>query len=164
MDYLAAWMFLALTILLLAGFPVTFTLLGVSLTFGMIGFGWDFFNLLPLRIWGVMTNFTLLAVPLFVFMGVMLERSGLAEELLDTMGLLFGRIRGGLAVSNFRDKSTRTRFSFSSASSLLGLSLRTFSGALGLDETTADLIIITIGLGLAPVVIITWMIAPKRNG
>jgi tripartite ATP-independent transporter DctM subunit len=99
MDYLAAWMFLALTILLMAGFPVTFTLLGVALTFGMIGFGWDFFNLLPLRIWGRMGNVTLAAVPLFVFMGVMLERSGLAEELLDTMGLLFGRLKGGLAIS-----------------------------------------------------------------
>lgn len=99
MQYLPAWMFLALTILLMAGFPVTFTLLGTALAFGLIGFGWDLFNLLPLRIWGVMTNVTLLAVPLFVFMGVMLERSGLAEELLDTMGLAFGRMRGGLAIS-----------------------------------------------------------------
>jgi tripartite ATP-independent transporter DctM subunit len=99
MEYLPAWMFLALTILLMAGFPVTFTLMGTALCFGLFSFGWSFFNLLPLRIWGVMTNQTLLAVPLFVFMGVMLERSGLAEELLDTMGLLFGRIRGGLAVS-----------------------------------------------------------------
>jgi tripartite ATP-independent transporter DctM subunit len=99
MEYLPAWMFLALTILLMFGFPVTFTLLGTALCFGLIGFGWSFFNLLPLRIWGVMTNVTLLAVPLFVFMGVMLERSGLAEELLDTMGMVFGRIRGGLAVS-----------------------------------------------------------------
>lgn len=99
MEYLPAWMFLALTVLLMFGFPVTFTLLGTSLVFGLIGFGWGFFNLLPLRIWGVMTNVTLLAVPLFVFMGVMLERSGLAEELLDTMGLLFGRIKGGLAIS-----------------------------------------------------------------
>jgi tripartite ATP-independent transporter DctM subunit len=99
MEYLPGWMFLALTILLMAGFPVTFTLMGTALCFGLIGFGWDFFNLLPLRIWGVMGNVTLLAVPLFVFMGVMLERSGLAEELLETMGLLFGRLRGGLAVS-----------------------------------------------------------------
>lgn len=99
MDYLAGWMFLALTILLMAGFPVTFTLMGTALFFGLIGFGWSLFNLLPLRIWGVMTNVTLLAVPLFVFMGVMLERSGLAEDLLDTMGLVFGRIRGGLAIS-----------------------------------------------------------------
>jgi tripartite ATP-independent transporter DctM subunit len=99
MEYLAGWMFLALSILLMAGFPVTFTLLGTSLFFGLIGFGWSFFNLMPLRIWGVMTNVTLLAVPLFVFMGVMLERSGLAEDLLDTMGLLFARVRGGLAIS-----------------------------------------------------------------
>ena len=99
MEFLPAWMFLALTILLMAGFPVTFTLMGTALVFGLIGFGWSFFNLLPLRIWGVMTNVTLAAVPLFVFMGVMLERSGLAEELLDTMGLLFGRLRGGVAVS-----------------------------------------------------------------
>ena len=99
MEYLAGWLFLALTILLMVGFPVTFTLLGTALVFGLIGFGWSFFNLLPLRIWGVITNITLMAVPLFVFMGVMLERSGLAEELLDTMGLLFGRLRGGLAIS-----------------------------------------------------------------
>ncbi|MEW6259662.1 MAG: TRAP transporter large permease subunit [Thermodesulfobacteriota bacterium] len=99
MEYLAGWMFLAMSILIMVGFPVTFTLLGTALTFGLIGFGWNFFNLLPLRIWGVMNNVTLLAVPLFVFMGVMLERSGLAEELLDTMGLVFAKLRGGLAVS-----------------------------------------------------------------
>lgn len=99
MEYLPAWMFLALTILLMAGYPVTFTLMGTALVFGLIGFGWEFFSLFPLRVWGVMTNVTLMAVPLFVFMGVMLERSGLAEELLETMGLLFGRVRGGLAVS-----------------------------------------------------------------
>lgn len=99
MEYLAGWMFLALTVLLMAGFPVTFTLLGTAFVFGMIGFGYGFFNLLPLRIWGVMGNVTLMAVPLFIFMGVMLERSGLAEDLLDTMGLLFARIRGGLAAS-----------------------------------------------------------------
>ncbi len=99
MDYLAGWMFLVLTLLLLIGFPVAFTLLGTSMVFGLIGFGWDFFNLLPLRIWGVMSNFTLVAVPLFIFMGVMLERSGLASELLEAMALLFGRLRGGLAVS-----------------------------------------------------------------
>lgn len=99
MDYLAAWMFLTLTILLLAGFPVAFTLLGTALFFGLIGFGWDFFNLLPMRIWGIITNFTLVAVPLFIFMGVMLERSGIASDLLKSMGMAFGRIRGGLAIS-----------------------------------------------------------------
>ena len=99
MEYLPAWMFLALTILLMAGFPVAFTLLGTALFFGLIGFGWSFFDLLPLRIYGRMTNVTLIAVPLFVFMGVMLERSGLAEKLLDTMAILFGRLKGGLAIS-----------------------------------------------------------------
>lgn len=98
-EFLPLWMFVALTVLLMAGFPVAFTLLGTSLVFGFVGFGWNFFNLLPLRIWGIMNNSTLLAVPLFVFMGVMLERSGLAERLLDTMALIFGRMRGGLAVS-----------------------------------------------------------------
>ena len=69
MEYLPAWMFLALTILLMAGFPVTFTLLGTALCFGLLGFGYSFFDLLPLRIWGVMQNVTLMAVPLFVSWG-----------------------------------------------------------------------------------------------
>jgi len=92
-------MFLTLVLLLLAGYPVAFTLGGVALVFGFLGFGMDFFSLLPLRLWGRMTSAILVAVPLFVFMGVMLERSGIAEELLETMALLFGRLRGGLAVS-----------------------------------------------------------------
>jgi tripartite ATP-independent transporter DctM subunit len=71
----------------------------VAMLFGGIFLGLDFFDLLPLRIWGIMTNFTLLAVPLFVFMGMVLEKSGLAEELLETMGRLFGRLRGGMGVS-----------------------------------------------------------------
>jgi tripartite ATP-independent transporter DctM subunit len=98
-EYLAGWMFLALTILLMAGFPVACTLLGTALFFGVLGSGLDFFELLPMRIWGAMKNVVLIAVPLFVFMGVTLEKSGLAEELLETMGLLFSRIKGGLAVS-----------------------------------------------------------------
>lgn len=99
MEYLAGYMFLAMSILIMFGFPVTFTLGGTALVFGVIGFGWDFFNLLPLRVWGRMSNVTLMAVPLFVFMGVMLERSGLADKLLDTMGIVLGRLRGGLAAS-----------------------------------------------------------------
>ncbi|MFQ5990763.1 MAG: TRAP transporter large permease subunit, partial [Candidatus Methylomirabilales bacterium] len=92
-------MIVGLLVALLLGYPVAFTLGAVGLIFGVLGFGFDFFNLLPLRIYGVMENYTLLAIPLFVFMGVMLERSGLAEDLLETMGLLFGRVRGGLAIS-----------------------------------------------------------------
>jgi len=99
MEVWALVMFAVLFLFLLLGFPVAFTLGAVSLGFGSIFLGLDFFNLLPLRIWGIMTNFTLLAVPLFVFMGVILEKSGIAEELLETMGRLFGRIRGGLAIS-----------------------------------------------------------------
>lgn len=99
MEVWALVMFAVLFVLLLAGFPVAFTLGAVALAFGSAFLGFDFFNLLPHRIWGIMTNFTLLAVPLFVFMGVVLEKSGIAEQLLETMGKLFGRVRGGLAIS-----------------------------------------------------------------
>ncbi len=92
-------MFVVLMFLLMLGYPVAFTLGTVALLFGGIFLDMDFFNLLPLRIWGLMTNFTLLAVPLFIFMGVVLDKSGLAEDLLETMGMLFGRLRGGLALS-----------------------------------------------------------------
>lgn len=92
-------LFAALFVILLFGYPVAFTLGGVSLFFGLLTFGLKFFNLLPLRIWGIMTNYVLIAVPLFVYMGVMLEKSGLAEDLLETMALLFGKMRGGLAIS-----------------------------------------------------------------
>ncbi len=99
MEIWALVMFAVLFVFLLFGFPVAFTLGAVALAFGSFFLGFDFFNLLPLRIWGIMTNFTLLAVPLFVFMGVILEKSGIAEQLLETMGRLFGRFRGGLAIS-----------------------------------------------------------------
>jgi len=89
---------------LMLGFPVAFTLLGASMVFGLIGYFFDvfslsFFGVLPNRIFGIMTNEVLIAVPLFVYMGVMLERSKVAEELLDTMGALFGAVRGGLGIS-----------------------------------------------------------------
>lgn len=86
-------------LLLLLGYPVAFTLGAIAMLFGSIALGFDFFTLLPLRVWGIMTNFTLLAVPLFIFMGVLLEKSGVAEKLLETMGRLFGRVRGGLAIA-----------------------------------------------------------------
>ncbi|MBN4079353.1 TRAP transporter large permease subunit [Beggiatoa alba] len=92
-------MLAAAVALLLIGYPVAFTLGAVALLFGGIALGLDFFALLPLRIWGVMTNFTLLAVPLFVFMGIILDKSGIAEALLETMARLFGRINGGMGVS-----------------------------------------------------------------
>ncbi|MBF0211652.1 MAG: TRAP transporter large permease subunit [Desulfamplus sp.] len=98
-EYLPLIMFTFVFGLLLLGYPVAFTIGGVAMFFGVLGFGFDFFNLMPIRIWGTMTNFSLLAVPLFIYMGVMLEKSGLAEELLETMSLVFAKVKGGLAMS-----------------------------------------------------------------
>ncbi|WP_457554050.1 TRAP transporter large permease [Desulfobacula sp.] len=98
-NYLAAWLFLVLTIALMGGFPVTFTMMGTSFLFGLIGLPVSFFDLLPLRMWGIMNNTMLMAVPLFIFMGLALERSGLARALLETMEELFQNVRGGLAIS-----------------------------------------------------------------
>jgi tripartite ATP-independent transporter DctM subunit len=103
-ETLAVAMVLAVCALLLVGYPVAFTLAGVSLGFAGLGAGlgiMDFALLgaLPARIFGIMTNDVLLAIPLFIFMGVMLERSRIAEDLLETMGRLFGRLPGGLGIS-----------------------------------------------------------------
>ena len=103
-QVLAAFMFAGMIAFLFFGFPVAFSLTFTGLLFGGLGVAAgflrpDFLNILPIRIWGTMTNFTLLAVPLFVFMGVALEKSGIAEELLETMALLFGHLRGGIAIS-----------------------------------------------------------------
>lgn len=98
-EILTVLLLLCLILLLLMGFPVAFTLGGLSVVFGYFVFGFEFFNLLPMRIFGIMTNYVLIAVPLFVFMGTMLEKSGIAERLLDTMSLLLGRLKGGLALS-----------------------------------------------------------------
>ena len=97
-------MLLVLMLALLSGFPVAFTLSGVALIFAVLGsilgtFDMAFVAALPNRIYGIMTNDLLIAVPLFIFMGVMLERSKLAEELLDTMGLVLGKVRAGLGIS-----------------------------------------------------------------
>jgi TRAP-type mannitol/chloroaromatic compound transport system permease large subunit len=97
-------MFASACLLLMSGFPVAFTLAGTSLLFGFIGqaagvFDIGFFYALPQRIFGTMTNEVLMAVPLFVFMGTMLERARIAEDLLENMARLFGSLRGGLGVS-----------------------------------------------------------------
>jgi tripartite ATP-independent transporter DctM subunit len=99
---MAPIMFVALVLFLLLGYPAAFSLGAVGLLFGFIGielgqFSRDFLQALPERIYGVMSNDTLLAIPFFTFMGLVLERSGMAEDLLDTIGQLFGTIRGGLA-------------------------------------------------------------------
>src|SRR5499426_1484710 len=99
---MAPIMFAALVLFLLLGYPVAFSLAAVGLTFALIGielglFRPDFLQALPERVYGVMSNDTLLAIPFFTFMGLVLERSGMAEDLLDTVGQLFGTVRGGLA-------------------------------------------------------------------
>jgi tripartite ATP-independent transporter DctM subunit len=98
-EYLPLILFGAIFLLILFGYPVAFTLGGLSILVGLIVFDMDFFYLLSLRIYGTMQNFVLLAVPLFIFMGMMLEKSGIAEKLLHTMSMLFGNIRGGLAIA-----------------------------------------------------------------
>ena len=98
MAWVALVLFLLIFICILSGVQVAFVLGGLSVIIGYI-FIPDFFDLLPMRVMGTMQNVVLLAVPLFVFMGLMLEKSGLAESMLNTMSALFGRIRGGLAVS-----------------------------------------------------------------
>jgi len=100
--YMAPLMFAALVVFLLLGYPVSFALAAIGLSFGFLGIELGLltpalFGALPERIFGIMSNDTLLAVPFFTFMGLILERSGMAEDLLDTIGQLFGPVRGGLA-------------------------------------------------------------------
>jgi tripartite ATP-independent transporter DctM subunit len=97
-------MFFTVICLLLAGYPVAFTLGGTALLFAAGGaiagtFDVSFLGTIPNRVFGIMNNGTLVAVPLFVFMGVTLERARIAEDLLDTLGMLFGRLRGGLGIA-----------------------------------------------------------------
>jgi TRAP-type mannitol/chloroaromatic compound transport system permease large subunit len=100
---MAPIMFASLVVFLLLAYPVAFSLAAVGLFYGLIGieithqFAPDFLQALPERVYGVMSNDTLLAIPFFTFMGLILERTGMAEDLLDTVGQLFGTIRGGLA-------------------------------------------------------------------
>src|SRR5438067_1641088 len=101
-HYMAPIMFASLVIFLLLGYPVAFSLAANGLIFGLLGielglFRPDFLQALPERIYGIMNNDVLLAIPFFTFMGLILERSGMAEELLDTAGKLFGPVRGGVA-------------------------------------------------------------------
>jgi tripartite ATP-independent transporter DctM subunit len=97
-EVLAIAMLVAFFVLLMAGVPVGLTLAISGFTFGLIGFGPLLFNLLPHRIFGTVTNYTLLAIPLFVFMGVMLEKSRMAEDLMEVVGRLAGGLRGGLGI------------------------------------------------------------------
>ena len=102
--YMAPIIFVSMVMFMLVGFPVAFALAANGVVFGLIGIelgllGPQLFQALPDRIFGVMANDTLLAIPFFTFMGLILERSGMAEDLLDTIGQLFGPLRGGLALA-----------------------------------------------------------------
>ena len=92
-------MFFVALIMLLFGFPVAFTFGGIALIFGVFSEGSQLFAFMPYRIMSIMQNTVLMAVPLFVFMGIVLQKTKLAEQLLEAMGTLFGRLRGGLAIS-----------------------------------------------------------------
>lgn len=104
MEWLAPLMFIAALILIFSGYPVAFALGGTALIFAFIGvevgyLDWHLLAAMTDRIFGVMANYVLLAIPFFIFMGTMLERSRLAEDLLTTVGHLFGRMRGGIAIA-----------------------------------------------------------------
>ena len=92
-------MFAVALLLLIVGFPVAFTFGGVAVFFGLLAEGPDIFSLMPHRIWSIMNNTILMAIPLFIFMGIVLQKSNLAERLLESMGFLFGEVRGGIAIS-----------------------------------------------------------------
>ena len=101
-DLMAPLMFGGLIVFMLVGYPVAFALAAVGLFFGLIGIEMGFFEIallqaLPERVFGILSNDLLLAIPFFTFMGAILERCGLAEDLLEGMGQLFGPLRGGLA-------------------------------------------------------------------
>jgi len=103
-EIFAIALVVTICVTLMAGYPVAFTLGGISIAFALLGhlfglFDLGFLGAFPQRVFGVMTNEVLLAIPLFIFMGVMLERSRIAEDLLETMARLFGPLRGGLGIS-----------------------------------------------------------------
>jgi tripartite ATP-independent transporter DctM subunit len=130
-EVLAILLVLAVCVALFAGYPVAFTLGGLSFAFAVMGslfglFDFGFLAALPQRIFGVMTNGVLVAIPLFIFMGVMLERSRIAEDLLETMGRLFGPLRGGLGISVI----------------LVGVLLAAAKGVVGATTATMGLIVL----------------------
>lgn len=103
-EWLGPGMFVGALVMLALGYPVAFSLGGVAIVFGLVGialgvFDASLFTAMPQRIFGTMSNYTLLAIPYFIFMGAMLEKTGMAERLLETVGILLGRVRGGLALA-----------------------------------------------------------------
>lgn len=99
MEIIAILLFVSILVLILYGYPVAFTLGGLSVLYAICFIDPVNYSAIPPRLMGIVTNYVLIAVPLFIFMGIMLERSGLAESLLETMAILFGSVKGGLAIS-----------------------------------------------------------------
>jgi tripartite ATP-independent transporter DctM subunit len=127
---IALSMFLVCLAMLAMGFPVAFTFGGVALFFGLYSEGLQLFLMTAERMHSIMTNITLMAVPLFIFMGLILEKSGIAEKMLESMGSLFGRIRGGLAVSTV----------------VVGMLLAASTGVVGASVVTMGLIALPVML------------------
>lgn len=127
---IALSMFLVCLAMLVMGFPVAFTFGGVALFFGLYAEGLQLFLMIAERMHSIMTNITLMAVPLFIFMGLILEKSGIAEKMLESMGSLFGRIRGGLAVSTV----------------VVGMLLAASTGVVGASVVTMGLIALPVML------------------
>ncbi|MCB0130587.1 MAG: TRAP transporter large permease subunit, partial [Caldilineaceae bacterium] len=103
-EWLAIAMFVGFLLIMLTGFPVAFSFAGSAIVFGLVGlslgaFDLNLLKLLPNRWFGTMSDFTLLAIPYFIFLGAVLERSGLAEDLLEALGVLLGPVRGGMALA-----------------------------------------------------------------
>ena len=129
MEWLSLLLFISIIAILLLGVPVSLALAGTSLIFAMIGiflgeFEASFLKGLPNRIYGIMTNPTLLAIPLFVFMGITLEKSKIAENLLESLSIIFSGIRGGLAI----------------AVTLIGMLLAASTGIVGATVVTMGLL------------------------
>lgn len=127
---IALVMFLVCLLLLVLGYPVAFTFGGVAIFFGLYAEGLDLFKLVAYRMHAIMTNITLMAVPLFIFMGLVLEKSGIAEKMLESMGFLFGHVRGGLAVSTV----------------VVGMLLAASTGVVGASVVTMGLIALPVML------------------
>ncbi|MCB1519881.1 MAG: TRAP transporter large permease subunit [Hyphomicrobiaceae bacterium] len=123
-ETLALLMVAGFFVLIVSGIPVAISLAVSGFVFGYLGFGAGLFNLLPSRVYGVVTNYTLLALPLFIFMGVMLEKSKLAEDLLETIGFAMGGLKGGMALAII----------------LVGVLMGASSGIVGATVVTAGLI------------------------
>ncbi|MFZ4119789.1 MAG: TRAP transporter large permease subunit, partial [Polynucleobacter sp.] len=98
MQTMAIFMLIGFFVMLMIGVPVAITLATVGFVFGYLGFGPVLFNLLPARVFGVVAGYQWLAIPLFIFMGITLEKSGLADDLLDVIGHVAGGVKGGMAV------------------------------------------------------------------